>query len=74
MSIDGHEKQLLEVANTQNNENSMKHHITMIHPETLITSITPQKMTELKKEIISYERSDMLESIIKWSTEESFML
>ena len=75
MSVDERAEQLLAVANKQNNADSMKRRITMTRPETSLASSSlftgaghePQMMTELKKEIVSADRIDMLVSFIKWS-------
>ena len=75
MSVDERAEQLLAVANMQNNADTMKRRITMTRPETSLASSSlftgaghePQMMTELKKEIVSADRIDMLVSFIKWS-------
>ncbi len=75
MSVDERAEQLLAVANMQNNADTMKHCITMTRPETSLASSSlftgaghePQMMTELKKEIVSADKIDILVSFIKWS-------
>ena len=75
LSVDERAEQLLAVANMQNNADAMKRRITMTRPETSLASSSlftgaghePQMMTELKKEIVSADRIDMLVSFIKWS-------
>ena len=75
LSVDERAEQLLAVANMQNNADTMKRRITMTRPETSLASSSlftsaghePQMMTELKKEIVSADRIDMLVSFIKWS-------
>ena len=75
LSVDQRAEQLLAVANMQNNADAMKRRITMTRPETSLASSSlftgaghePQMMTELKKEIVSADRIDMLVSFIKWS-------
>ena len=75
LSVDQRAEQLLAVANMQNNADSLHGRITMTRPETSLASSSlftgaghePQMMTELKKEIISADRIDMLVSFIKWS-------
>ena len=75
LSVDQRAEQLLAVANMQNNADTMKRRITMTRPETSLASSSlftgaghePQMMTELKKEIVSADRIDMLVSFIKWS-------
>ena len=75
LSVDQRAEQLLAVANMQNNADAVRGRITMTRPETSIASSSlftgaghePQMMTELKKEIVSADRIDMLVSFIKWS-------
>lgn len=75
LSIDLRAEQLLAVANRQNNVDAVRDRITMLRPETSLASSSlftgaghePQMMTELKKEIASADRIDMLVSFIKWS-------
>ena len=75
MSVDERAEQLLAVANMRNNADTMKRRITMTRPETSLASSSlftgaghePQMMTELKKEIVSADKIDMLVSFIKWS-------
>ncbi len=75
LSVDQRAEQLLAVAQMQNNADAVRGRITMIRPETSIASSSlftgaghePQMMTELKKEIVSADRIDMLVSFIKWS-------
>ena len=75
LTVDQRAEQLLAVANMQNNADALKRRITMTRPETSLTSSSlftgaghePQMMTELKKEIVSADRIDMLVSFIKWS-------
>lgn len=75
LSVDKRAEQLLAVANMQGNADAIKRRITMTRPETSLASSSlftgavhePQMMTELKKEIVSADRIDMLVSFIKWS-------
>ncbi len=75
LSVDQRAEQLLAVANRQNNADAVRGHITMTRPETSLASSSlftgadhePQMMTELKKEIVSADRIDLLVSFIKWS-------
>ena len=75
LSVDERAQQLLAVANMQNNADAVRGRITMTRPETSLASSSlftgaghePQMMTELKKEIVSADRIDMLVSFIKWS-------
>ena len=75
LSVDQRAEQLLAVANMQNNADGVRGRITMVRPETSVVSSSlftgaghePQMMTELKKEIVSADRIDMLVSFIKWS-------
>jgi len=75
LSVDQRAEQLLAVAQMQNNADAVRGRITMTRPETSIASSSlftgaghePQMMTELKKEIVSADRIDMLVSFIKWS-------
>lgn len=75
LSVDRRAEQLLAVANIQNNADAVLGRITTTRPETSLASSSlftgaghePQMMTELKKEIVSADRIDMLVSFIKWS-------
>lgn len=75
MSLGERAEQLLAVAEMKNNADSVKNKITMLRPETSMASSSlftgavhePQMMSELKKEILSADRIDMLVSFIKWS-------
>ncbi len=75
MCVDQRAEQLLAVANMQNNADALRNQITMSRPETSLAMSSlftgavhePQMMTELKKEIESADRIDMLVSFIKWS-------
>ncbi len=75
LSVDERAEQLLAVVNIQNNADAVRGRITMTRPETSLASSSlftgaghePQMMTELKKEIASADRIDMLVSFIKWS-------
>ena len=74
LNVDQRAEQLLAVVDMQNNPDPMNHH-SIIRPETSLVSSSlftgavhePQMMTELKKEIVSADRIDMLVSFIKWS-------
>ena len=75
LSVDQRAEHLLAVAQMQNYADAVRGRITMTRPETSIASSSlftgaghePQMMTELKKEIVSADRIDMLVSFIKWS-------
>ena len=75
LSVDKRAEQLLAVANKQNNADAVRGRIAMTRPETSLVSSSlftgaahePQMMAELKKEIVSADRIDMLVSFIKWS-------
>ena len=75
LSVDKRSEQLLAVADMQNNPDAIKGQIRMLRPETSLASSSlftgaihePQMMTELKKEIVSADKIDMLVSFIKWS-------
>ncbi len=75
LSVDKRSEQLLAVANMQNNPDAIKGQIRMLRPETSLAASSlftgavhePQMMTELKKEIVSANKIDMLVSFIKWS-------
>lgn len=74
LNVDQRAEQLLAVVDMQNNPDPLNHH-SIIRPETSLVSSSlftgavhePQMMTELKKEIASADRIDMLVSFIKWS-------
>ncbi|MGN0697253.1 MAG: DUF3427 domain-containing protein [Ruminiclostridium sp.] len=75
MSIDNSAQQLLAIADIANNADSVNKIIRMPRPETPMSSSSlftgavhePQLISELKKEILSADRIDMLVSFIKWS-------
>lgn len=75
LSVDKRSEQLLAVAEMQNNADSIKGQIRMLRPETSLAASSlftgavhePQMMSELKKEIVSANKIDMLVSFIKWS-------
>lgn len=75
MSLEERAEQLLAVAEMKNNADSVKNKITMLRPETSMATSSlftgavhePQMMSELKKEILSADKIDMLVSFIKWS-------
>lgn len=74
-TVDERAEQLLAVVNRQNNISAVSGKINMTRPETSLASSSlftgslnePSMMTELKKEIVSCNRVDMLVSFIKWS-------
>ena len=67
--------QLLAIGSKINNAQSFKNNYDPVRPETSLASSSlftgaghePQMMTELKKEIVSADKIDMLVSFIKWS-------
>lgn len=69
------EQMLLEVRDRKNNALAFNEHSRTVRPETSIAQTSlftgavhePQMYTELKKEILSCSRIDMLVSFIKWS-------
>lgn len=75
MSLEERAEQLLAVAEMKNNADSLRNKITMSRPETSMASSSlftgashePQMMSELRKEILSADKIDMLVSFIKWS-------
>lgn len=75
MSLEERAEQLLAIAEMKNNADSLRNKITMSRPETSMASSSlftgaahePQMMSELRKEILSADKIDMLVSFIKWS-------
>ncbi|MDO5558300.1 MAG: DUF3427 domain-containing protein [Oscillospiraceae bacterium] len=75
MNVDERAEQLMAVINRRNNIAAVTGRLNVIRPETSLSSSSlftgavhePSMMTELKKEIISADRIDMLVSFIKWS-------
>ena len=68
-------EQLLAVVQTQNNADAITRRISMVRPETSLVSSSlftgadhePQMVSEIKKEIVSADKIDLLVSFIKWS-------
>lgn len=75
MAVAKRAEQLLALFNRQNNALAINEKAEIIRPETSISQSSlftgaihePQMFTELKKEIVSSNRIDMLVSFIKWS-------
>lgn len=75
MTVDERAEQLLAVVNRHNNISAVTGKLNVVRPETSLAMSSlftgaiyePSMMTELKKEIVSADRIDMLVSFIKWS-------
>lgn len=75
MTVDERAEQLLAVVNRHNNISAVTGKLNVVRPETSLAMSSlftgaihePSMMTELKKEILSADKIDMLVSFIKWS-------